>query len=61
MKVIKIINAINKYNQLKMQIQKDICTYHNFEAFDDEFGMAEMQGKIDKDNEELGKFLDTEI
>lgn len=61
MKIAKIINSVNTYNNYLFKIrlyrkQQEFC-----DAFDDKEGVEKLQIKIEQTQEEIGKLLDTEV
>lgn len=64
MRVIKygtIVDIIKTYNLHTLRINNAKKQYDYYEAFDDTDGMKKMQELIDKEEQELGKFLDLEV
>ena len=52
---------MEKYYDYKRQIRNELANYQAYEAFEDGWGMRESKKKIEKINEKLGKYLDTEV
>jgi len=61
MKVKSIINAVHTYNDYQYQIKENVKKRQMCDAFDDEWGVAEYNKKINEINKELGRFLDSEV
>lgn len=61
MKAGKIINVVTTYSNYNRKINDCIKKQNEYDAWEDEQGVAEMQKQIITLKEELGKFLDTEV
>ena len=61
MKVSKIVNTMNTYNSYNAKINECIKKKNDYDAWDDEDGVAKMQNQIKNLKDELGRFLDTEV
>lgn len=61
MKARKIVNTMNTYNAYVAKIDKCVTKRNDFDAWDDDSGVREMDKKINRLKSELGKFLDTEV
>ena len=61
MKAGKIINVVTTYSNYNRKIGDCVKKQIEYDAWEDEQGVLEMQEQINTLNEELGKFLDTEV
>lgn len=61
MKAGKIINIVTTYSNYNRKISDCIKKQNEYDAWEDEQGVAEMQKQINTLKDELGKFLDAEV
>ena len=61
MKAGKIINVVTTYSNYNRKISDCIKKQNEYDAWEDEKGVMEMEKQINNLKAELGKFLDTEI
>lgn len=61
MKARKIVNVMERYNAYQTKIEKCVAKRNDFDAWDDDSGVREMNKKINRLKNELGRFLDTEV
>ncbi len=61
MKVSAIVNTMATYNNYQAKLKYLKAQWVEADAFDDEVDKKQIEKKIDNTNEELGKFLDTEV
>lgn len=61
MRVKQIINAVNTYYDYQNKISKCVIERNELIGWEDEYGIREMNKKINSLKQDLGKFLDSEV